>query len=285
VVVVVAGGALLLRDDDSDENRGLTNTPSPSLSEDPLDGVVPWEMVDPRHPDASRLLGPVEARQVDFVGGAAGQPSTFVVELVALERDVSLGVCPDAELHARHSFDDESIVAYGLNCPDVPFKDTGGTPYLPKGVAVRFAVETTLPDVVPAYSWRLNAPGAISAELTVPVLTPEDARMPPGQGEGNLYVDIPNEAFLGPPFRLQIWIDEAKVVDVKFEMAGQDGVTTYGYRVPRGEHEIRIVSPSDELSRTLSFRENTTHFLQVSGDAGSPDYLEWRLQSRAFLYN
>jgi hypothetical protein len=249
--------------------------------------VLPFEPERWSVKEGPRVLSPIEARQVDFAPGSDGGPSMFVVELLAPERDMSLGICPDAELHARHSFDDESIVAYGLNCADVPFKDAGGTPYLPHGVPVRFAVDMTFQDPFAAYSWRLDTPTPVATGLTVPVLSPEDARMDPGQGEGNFYVDVTNQSFLDSPVRIRIWIDEALVVDEEFEVGGQHEVTTFGYRVPPGEHGVRVVCPWDDRVWSVRIGPDATRFAKVSywHYEGEQRHLEWEFQDTGFLYD
>ena len=80
VVTVVAGSFLLVdRDGRSD---GPVNTPSPSVSEDPLADVVPWKLVGPRHP---KFPKPVQTYVPD-PSYADGVPTCTPGQLIATTR-------------------------------------------------------------------------------------------------------------------------------------------------------------------------------------------------------
>lgn len=124
-----------------------------------------WELTE-----GARPLEPLAARQVDFLPGVDGGPATFVVELVATERDLVLAPCPDATVVQRHSFDDQSEVRYGLNCAAVPHQNADGVPYLSQGEPVRFAVQAQLSETpAESYNWLLEATRPVAKlELDLP---------------------------------------------------------------------------------------------------------------------
>jgi hypothetical protein len=85
-----------------------------------------------------------------------GRPIDFVVTLVARRR-VVLGPCPDYQLGASPGRGSR----FALNCADVPWRDAAGTPYLPAGRPVRFAMHLAgLYGSEQKLWWRIVAPGS-----------------------------------------------------------------------------------------------------------------------------
>jgi len=100
----------------------------------------------------------VDAR-LKLVGDPAVlEPVRFVVTLVATVEDVLLDPCPDYEVVTDRAVGAPTVVRFALNCADVPY-DEAGTPYLPMGVPVRFAMEPPWPVGGEKSTWRLMAPG------------------------------------------------------------------------------------------------------------------------------
>ncbi|HSV38062.1 MAG TPA: hypothetical protein VLI04_04825 [Nocardioidaceae bacterium] len=100
----------------------------------------------------------VDAR-LKLVGDrSAAEPLRFVVTLVATAEDVLLDPCPDYEIVQGHAVGAPTLMRFALNCDRVPYDDIG-TPYLPVGVPVRFAMEPPWTAGGEKSTWRLIAPG------------------------------------------------------------------------------------------------------------------------------
>jgi hypothetical protein len=85
-----------------------------------------------------------------------GQPVDFVVTLVARRRIV-LDPCPDYQLGTSPGRGSR----FALNCAAVPWRDAAGTPYLPAGRPVRFAMHLAgLYGSELKLWWRIVAPGS-----------------------------------------------------------------------------------------------------------------------------
>lgn len=110
--------------------------------------------------DAVRARGP--ARLV----ARPDQPIDFVVTLVA-RHDVVLEPCPDYLLGASPA----NGQRFALNCAGVPWRDADGTPYLPAGRPVRFAMHLAGTEgAVQKFWWDLLAPGsppAVGGEVVI----------------------------------------------------------------------------------------------------------------------
>lgn len=141
-------------------------TPTPTSTANP--GSVAWAPLDPTNPtldaaitaayDAIAVTG-----TLDLVAGTAADGTAdklpFEVTLTSPTR-VALSPCPDYEIRQQNSFDDFLTEHYALNCAAVPFKDDDGTPYLPAGRPVTFAMETFAPSFSAPLTWRLVTGGA-----------------------------------------------------------------------------------------------------------------------------
>lgn len=98
-----------------------------------------------------------DARLTTLTDPLPGRTLHFQVTLTAA-RDIPLDPCPDYTMSQYGSWDDVSVVGHALNCGAVPYHLDDGTPYLPTGVPVTFAMELSLISAeadVPKAIWHL----------------------------------------------------------------------------------------------------------------------------------
>lgn len=105
----------------------------PLLPSDHREGSITtaWDRVAVRSPSFAHLTG------------APGTTLRFTVTLEA-PHDLSLAACPDYEVYLIGN-STRTVERHQLNCAAVPFRRADGTPYLPAGRAVRFAMRVTAP--------------------------------------------------------------------------------------------------------------------------------------------
>ncbi|HJQ07399.1 MAG TPA: hypothetical protein VJ872_18260, partial [Nocardioides sp.] len=90
-----------------------------------------------------------------------GQAVDFTVTLTS-RRDLVLAPCPDFRIDLYSPVKSATRVEdHALNCAAVPYRRPDGTPYLPAGVPVTFAMQVVAPRAdVPKLIWELVAPPA-----------------------------------------------------------------------------------------------------------------------------
>lgn len=139
---------------------GLGRTPVCNGGTGPTPVMV-WPLFpsDYREGSVTTAWDRVAVRSPSFrhLSGVAGATLAFTVTLRA-PRDLSLSVCPDYEVYL---IGDSTRTAerHQLNCAAVPFHLSDGTPYLPGGRAVRFAMQVTAPaTAAPKGIWRIAIP-------------------------------------------------------------------------------------------------------------------------------
>ncbi|GAB4003078.1 hypothetical protein [Nocardioides ultimimeridianus] len=88
-----------------------------------------------------------------------GRAVDFTVTLTS-RHDLSLDPCPDYRIAAYTGVKGADVVTdHALNCAAVPYRTPSGTPYLPAGVPVTFAMRMQAPRVdAPKLVWELIAP-------------------------------------------------------------------------------------------------------------------------------
>lgn len=88
-----------------------------------------------------------------------GQTVDFIVTLTS-RHDLRLAPCPDYRISAyTGQKGSDEAAEHGLNCADVPYRAADGTPYLPAGVPVTFAMRLQAPGAdAPKLVWELIAP-------------------------------------------------------------------------------------------------------------------------------
>ncbi|HWU21364.1 MAG TPA: hypothetical protein VN088_07565, partial [Nocardioides sp.] len=90
-----------------------------------------------------------------------GQTLDFTITLTS-RHDLGLAPCPDYRIGAYTGVKGADVVTdHALNCAAVPYRTANGTPYLPAGVPVTFAMQVEAPRIdVPKLVWELQAPPA-----------------------------------------------------------------------------------------------------------------------------
>jgi hypothetical protein len=117
------------------------------------------ERTRPAH-HRSAYAGLEATGQLNLSTSRPGRTIGYAVTLTA-PRDLPLDPCPDYVVHEAHSGPQESMVR-GLNCDAVSYRDTSGTPYLPAGVPVTFAMRLVAPDSGSrTFVWSLVLPDTV----------------------------------------------------------------------------------------------------------------------------
>jgi hypothetical protein len=89
------------------------------------------------------------------ITAAPGAEVDFTVTLTA-PHDIPLDPCPD---YTIGQYDVGRVASWALNCAQVPYRLPDGTPYLPAGKPVRFAMRTTAPQqTIDKFLWMLDLP-------------------------------------------------------------------------------------------------------------------------------
>jgi hypothetical protein len=254
------------------------------------------------HEDEWPALAPLTARQVSHTAGTGEEPDRFVLELLATQRDLSLSLCPDASVSVQHSYDDVTELAYRLNCDGVPYLDSEGTPYLPKGVPVRFAVEVPVGEPAPeALRWTLRGPEPTRVDLELsdipppPSSSPEaSTETPPSapprvvdEEEANFLLDISNQSFDQPTIATKVYVDGVLLVDREFHVEGQHTWVTFPILVEPGPHELRVeVAGGAPYETTVKVPADkpTYGLLQHWTEGRKGAFWTWDQQGHGFAY-
>lgn len=211
----------------------------------------------------------LRARLVDEVRGPGGLP-TWVVEVTA-PRDVDLDTCPSWEVRQG----DEESASWRLNCEAVPHRRGDGTPYLPAGEPVRFAVWTSYGDTDATLTWRLTTPdGPVSLSLSEGPQAPTGPPRLVAEQEANLHLLVSNQAFEQPEVGLTLSVDGVVLVDQRFEVEGQHTYVPFEVAVPAGEHRVVLTSDTGarlERAVTIPARGDRWALASYWQDGGGED--------------
>ncbi len=219
---------------------------------------------------------PVEARLVDTVEGPRGLP-TWVVELTA-RRDVELSTCPSWEVRQGA----EESASWRLNCAAVPDHRADGTPYLPAGEPVRFAIWVPYGGSSAALSWVLTT---VDGPVTVPLT--EGPEAPTGEPRRLVERDANVHVYVSVGFdeatEVSLSVDGTQVLDEPFRSQGQDVPTAVELAVPAGRHTVVLESGTGarrEVTLGVPARGDRWVNLELWDDpatAGEGRF-EWRVQ-------
>ncbi|GAB3860358.1 hypothetical protein GCM10028801_23070 [Nocardioides maradonensis] len=198
--------------------------------------------------------------------GRPGQTVDFTITLTS-RRDLVLDPCPDYRIGAYTPIQSESRVAtYGLNCAQVPYRAAAGTPYLPAGVPVTFAMQLTAPAVdVPKLEWELLAPPtlpALGGVLTVGTAQPD----------GTLTGVVTMDGGPAPG-------TSTKVTSGTVTLVGDDGTRrvasiaadgTYTAHVPAGAYTLVVRTPQWNGGALFKDRAGVTGGAVTTADVSLP---------------
>ena len=218
--------------------------------------VAGWEPEGFTFRPAGSFAG-LRARLVDTVTGPEDLP-TWVVELTAT-RDVDLDTCPSWEVQRG----EEHTASWRLNCAGVPDRRADGTPYLPAGKPVRFAVWTPYGGNDAALTWRLTTPdGPVSVPLAEGPAAPTGEPREVTEREANvhLYVTIG----FRDPVPVTLSIDGVPLLAETVEHQGGAAPLPVQLAVPAGRHTLRVESGTGATRDiTLDVPEHGDQWAQV----------------------
>jgi hypothetical protein len=229
-----------------------------------------WSLAPPA--DFSGL----RAELVETVEGPRGLP-TWVVELTS-PRDVDLGTCPSWEIRQG----EEESASWRLNCGGVETRRPDGTPYLPAGRPVRFAVWASYGDSNAALTWVLRTPdGLLRVPLSEGPEAPSGEPRLVAEQDANLHFLVSNQSFEQPDVGLTLAIDGVELVDEDFAVEGQHNYEQFHVALAAGEHTIELTSDTGaRLVRTITVPERGDRWVMASywketprDDTGSFDWL------------
>jgi hypothetical protein len=228
---------------------------------------------------------PVKARLVDTVKGPGGLP-TWVVELTAKGRDVDLDTCPSWEVRQG----EEQSASWRLNCAAVPDKRADGTPYLPAGKPVRFAVWVSYGGTDAVLTWRLTTvDGPVTVRLTQGPEAPTGEPRRVVERDANLHLWLSNQSFDDPEVGLTVEIDGKEMLDEQLAVEGQHNFVDFHFAVPAGEHRVVVTSDTGaRVERTVRVPERGDRWaaaLFLTGEKdGAPDSIDWMFQDHPIAW-
>lgn len=183
----------------------------------------------------------VEARLVDTVTAADHRP-TWVVELRATTRDVTLDPCPVWSV--RVGSDRDGYAWNRLNCAGVPDRRADGTAYLPRGKRVRFAFFVTYGAVDAPLTWEMLLPGGRLLELPLA----EGASAPVGEPrvvddeDANLHLYVSNQSFDEPSVDVTVTMDGHQILSQGFDVKDQHHWVLFPVAAAAGRHTLVVTS-------------------------------------------
>jgi hypothetical protein len=228
---------------------------------------------------------PVDARLVDTVEGPRGLP-TWVVELTAQGRDVPLDTCPSWEVRQGA----EESASWRLNCAGVQTRRADGTPYLPAGEPVRFAIWVAYGGTDAALTWRLTTPdGPVTVPLTKGPEAPTGETRQVPERDANLHLWLSNQSFEDPEVGLTVSIDGTQLLDEELKVAGQHNFVQFHFAVAAGEHQVVVTSDTGaRLERTITVPARGDRWASAlfwTGEKkGQQDVLDWMFQDHPIAW-
>lgn len=197
----------------------------------------------------------VDASGPHTLSARPGATVHFTVTLTS-RHDLVLAPCPDYRVDAFTAPGKSANVTgqHALNCAAIPYRTSRGAPYLPAGVAVRFAMELTAPTVdAPKFLWELQTPPtfpAVGGSLTV------SGQQPRGTLTGLVTID-------GGP----LGASSTKVTSGTVTVIGDDGGrkvvqiaadATYTATVPAGAYTLVVRTPQWNAGAPFKDRAGVT---------------------------
>jgi hypothetical protein len=213
---------------------------------------------------------------LETLEGPGGLP-TWVVELTS-PRDLDLGTCPTWEVRQG----EEESASWRLNCGGVRTKRPDGTPYLPAGRPVRFAIWASYGGSEAALTWVLRTPdGMIRVPLSEGPEAPTGEPRLVAEQDANLHFLVSNQSFEQPDVRLALTIDGVELVDEDFAVEGQHNYEQLHVALAAGEHTVELTSDTGaRLVRTVTVPARGDRWVMASyraetarDDTGTFDWL------------